>query len=69
MLDAMPTDREAESRHETDGRPLQLQLDDVEKELLTQALSDSGGNRTRAASSLGLSRYALLRRLQKHGLD
>jgi two-component system response regulator PilR (NtrC family) len=69
MLDAMPTDRDAESRHETDGRPLQRQLDDFEKELLTQALSDSRGNRTRAASSLGLSRYALLRRLQKHGLD
>ncbi|MDD4836104.1 MAG: sigma-54 dependent transcriptional regulator [Dethiosulfovibrio sp.] len=66
MLDCLPSDRSEEHQ---DGRPLQLQVDDFERRLLEQALNGSEGNRTKAASALGLSRYALLRRLQKHGID
>ena len=39
-----------------------------EKTILEKALAEHDGNRTRAAESLGISRYALLRKLQKHRL-
>jgi len=44
-------------------------LDDYERRLLREALEEAGGNRTRAASALGISRFALLRRLQRHALE
>jgi DNA-binding NtrC family response regulator len=40
----------------------------VERALLVQALERTGGNRTRAAKLLGLTRSALLSRMAKHGL-
>ena len=43
-------------------------LDEVERELIRRALKRSGGNVSEAAKSLGLSRSALYRRLQRHGL-
>nr|WP_321500944.1 sigma-54 dependent transcriptional regulator [uncultured Dethiosulfovibrio sp.] len=66
MLDGLPSD---ENQGNHDGRPLQLQVDQFERRLLQRALNLSDGNRTKAASVLGLSRYALIRRLQKHGID
>jgi transcriptional regulator with PAS, ATPase and Fis domain len=39
-----------------------------ERTILERALAEHDGNRTRAAESLGISRYALLRKLQKHRL-
>jgi DNA-binding NtrC family response regulator len=39
-----------------------------ERAILEKALADHDGNRTHAAASLGISRYALLRKLQKHRL-
>ncbi|MFA6001974.1 MAG: helix-turn-helix domain-containing protein [Thermoleophilia bacterium] len=41
----------------------------VEKELIAQALERTGGNRTRAAQLLGISRHTLLYRIEKYGLD
>jgi DNA-binding NtrC family response regulator len=38
-----------------------------EKNLLEQALARHGGNRTRAARALGLSRQGLYRKLKRHG--
>ncbi len=46
-----------------------LSLEGVEVALLQQALSLAGGNKTRAAELLGLTRHTLLYRLQKYGLD
>ena len=40
----------------------------VERALIAFALEQMGGNRTRAARFLGLSRSALIYRLRKHGL-
>jgi len=40
----------------------------VERLLIQKALGRFGGNVSRAASALGLSRSALYRRLQRHGL-
>ncbi len=43
-------------------------LDEVEKNHIQQVLITTGGNKTEAASILGISRRALLRRIYKHGL-
>lgn len=45
-----------------------LDLEELEKQLILKALEKSGGNQTRAARLLHLSRYALLYRLEKYGL-
>ena len=43
-------------------------LDEAEKEMIQTAISRCGGSVTRAAEELGLSRSALYRRMEKHGL-
>ena len=45
-----------------------LSLEEVERVLIQKALSRSDGNVSAAAKALGLSRSALYRRLQRHGL-
>ncbi|MFB1489424.1 MULTISPECIES: sigma 54-interacting transcriptional regulator [unclassified Thiocapsa] len=46
--------------------PHGIDLNDLEAELIRQALSLAGGNKSRAARLLGLTRDTLLYRLQKH---
>lgn len=48
--------------------PQGVRLDELERDLICQALERSGGNRTKAARELGLTRNTLLYRMQKHGL-
>ena len=43
-------------------------LDEAEKTMIQTAIARSGGSVTRAAKELGLSRSALYRRMEKHGL-
>ncbi len=55
------------------GSPARLGLDgmtleQVERRMIEQALDQHGGNITRVAKALGLSRTALYRRLERHGL-
>jgi DNA-binding NtrC family response regulator len=45
-----------------------LSLEEVERVLIQKALARAGGNVSAAAKALGLSRSALYRRLQRHGL-
>jgi transcriptional regulator with GAF, ATPase, and Fis domain len=45
-----------------------VSLDELERDLICQALERNGGNRTKAAKELGLTRNTLLYRMQKHGL-
>jgi two-component system NtrC family response regulator len=45
-----------------------LSLESLEKELILKALEKAGGNKTRAAALLGLTRRTLYSRLEKHGL-
>jgi two-component system response regulator AtoC len=45
-----------------------LNLEDLERSLLTQALQRSHNNQTKAAALLGISRHTLRYRLEKHGL-
>ncbi|MHB1411760.1 MAG: sigma-54-dependent transcriptional regulator [Thermoleophilia bacterium] len=46
-----------------------IELKQVERDLIAQALDRTGGNRTRAARLLGISRHTLLYRMEKYGLD
>jgi DNA-binding NtrC family response regulator len=43
-------------------------LEEMENRLIRQALTDHGGNISHAATALGLTRAALYRRIEKHGL-
>ncbi len=49
--------------------PEGISLEELEKSLLKQALEQTGGNQSQAAKRLGLSRHALLYRLEKYGID
>ncbi|HVQ35799.1 MAG TPA: sigma-54 dependent transcriptional regulator [Candidatus Bathyarchaeia archaeon] len=49
--------------------PGAMTLDEIERAMIERALKQFGGNLTRAAEALGVSRTALYRRLQKHGLE
>ncbi len=45
-----------------------MTMDDAEKYIIQQALARHGGNVVQAAEALGMSRSALYRRIQQHGL-
>ena len=45
-----------------------MTLEQVERRMIEAALDQHGGNITRVAKALGLSRTALYRRLERHGL-
>jgi DNA-binding NtrC family response regulator len=49
--------------------PGTMTLDAIEKAMIERCLVHSAGNLTRAAEALGISRTALYRRLQKHGIE
>jgi transcriptional regulator with PAS, ATPase and Fis domain len=44
-------------------------VDEMEKLLIEEALKQTGGNKTRAAAKLGMSRTSLWRKIKKYGLD
>lgn len=50
------------------GRLEEMTLEEVEKYLIRRALERFDGNVSRAAEALGLSRSAMYRRLQQHGI-
>ncbi|MBN1770444.1 MAG: sigma-54-dependent Fis family transcriptional regulator, partial [Deltaproteobacteria bacterium] len=50
-----------------EGLDLKANVEAVERSLIERALAAAGGNRTRAAALLGLSRYGLLKKLQRLG--
>jgi DNA-binding NtrC family response regulator len=49
--------------------PEGIQLDDLIKRLIVQALELSGANKSRAAKLLGISRPTLIYRIEKHGIE
>ncbi len=67
MLETLP--RKNGVSFSSGERSFAEQVGNFEKQLLQKALEEAGGNRTRAAEILGLSRYALIRRLQRHAMD
>jgi len=57
---------ESEKSKESAGD--EMKLTEMEKSAIQKALSKHGGNITQTAKELGLTRTALYRRLEKHGL-
>ena len=53
----------------SDNAPLARAESGNERDWLLDALRDSGGNKARAARSLGLPRSTFFSKLKKHGLD
>lgn len=53
--------------HDTSGL-YQLVLNEVEKPLLEAVLDQAGGNQSRAATMLGMSRSTLRKKLAQHGM-
>jgi transcriptional regulator of acetoin/glycerol metabolism len=51
-----------------DAMPV-LNLDELEKQAILQAISRYQGNLTRAAQALGLGRTTLYRKMARHGLE
>ncbi|MGL4207965.1 MAG: helix-turn-helix domain-containing protein, partial [Candidatus Adiutrix sp.] len=49
--------------------PLPLCLEDLEKMAVGNALKHSGGNKSQAAHTLGVTRKTLASKLKKYGLD
>ena len=49
--------------------PEGVNLEEVERDLIRQALTLAQGNKAQAARLLGLSRHTLLYRLEKYGLE
>ena len=52
----------------TDEEPETFRLDEVEKKLIKKALTRHKGNISQTAKELGITRAALYRRMEKHGL-
>jgi transcriptional regulator with GAF, ATPase, and Fis domain len=52
---------------ETDELDLKAQVEELERTLITRALERAGGNQTRAAKLLGVSRYGLQKMLKRLG--
>ncbi|MCH7489631.1 MAG: helix-turn-helix domain-containing protein, partial [Gemmatimonadetes bacterium] len=55
-------------RSEGRSRLENMTIDEAERHLIQKALDRCGGNVSEAADALGLSRSALYRRLQRHGI-
>jgi DNA-binding NtrC family response regulator len=58
---------EEPDRRDPDGN-LKRHVHDVERDAIVRALEEAGGNQTRAAGRLGISRRALIYRMEKLGL-
>ena len=62
-------ERLVQTRRAPDGTPeIRQKVADVERDMLKAALDAAGGNQTRAAKLLGISRFALARMLARHDL-
>ncbi len=61
--------RPADPAEHEGGSSGQVDLEHVERGMIEQALRDEGGNQTRAATRLGISRDTLRYRLKKFGLS
>ena len=67
-LSAKVVDQSAMPRPEVKAQgTLKQMVEALEKSALTQLLEKHGGNKTRVANELGLSRYGLIKKMQRYG--
>ncbi|HUO84885.1 MAG TPA: sigma-54 dependent transcriptional regulator [Thermoanaerobaculia bacterium] len=65
----MPLERAGRSAEPSElPEPGEMTLEQIERAMIEKCLAHFGGNLTRVAESLGLSRPALYRRMEKHGI-
>lgn len=72
QLDAIDFEKETSSLIEQNAPSLSLEgltLDELERQRIIQALDATDGNLSHTAASLGISRAALYRRLEKYNID
>jgi DNA-binding NtrC family response regulator len=65
---AVPASKPVDLTSIATSAPAELNLEKVERRLIQEALRKHGYNVSAAASDLGLSRAALYRRMEKHGI-
>ena len=71
----LPPEVRGEGRREREGEilpefgPDGVDMEELERQLLLEALNRSGGNRTEAGRLLGLSRHQIRNRLKKYGVE
>lgn len=63
-----PNGKPAERGPAIDGASLPHRVSTEEREIITEALERAGHSRSRAASSLGISRVTLYKKMKKYGL-
>jgi len=68
ILGALPEDAHAEHAAPTDSLDMEKNVDALERRLISQALAQARGNRTRAARLLGISRNGLAIKMERLGL-
>ncbi len=70
-LEALPRPLQelAGPQQESQGIHVGLTLRDMEREMIVQTLRETGGNRTQAASILGISRKTLLNKIKEYGIQ
>jgi two-component system response regulator HydG len=56
-------------QQEGDQKPSPTSLRDVEREAIVKVLHLTGGNRTRAAAILGITRKTLQNKIKEYGID
>ncbi|WP_324825444.1 sigma-54 dependent transcriptional regulator [Sinanaerobacter sp. ZZT-01] len=59
----------SKSFHKKQEPMLNNAIDSIEKEVIQNAMTESGGNKTKAALALGISRRSLHRKLQKYAMN
>ncbi len=64
-----PTLQTAEASRTTHSTTLQDALDNLERELIVEALKSSRGNKAKAARALGITERIMGLRVKKHGID
>jgi len=69
IASAFVTRRSGEGANPADELALKPRVEALERALIQQALERHGGNQTRAAESLGLSRFGLQKKLSRYGLQ
>ena len=50
------------------GKSTSLNLEELERQTIRRALEQSNGNLSMAAELLGITRYSLYRKIDKHGI-
>ena len=55
-------------KHDEAGKSASLNLEELERQTIRRALEQSNGNLSMAAELLGITRYSLYRKIDKHGI-